>query len=134
MVFARSLTPVLIKRAQRYPVVITLTGTHKRGSLFENLVVMDFVKHALNQGLAPALRFYRDSAGLEVDLLVEYGVSSGQVGLVEIKAGRTCHADWLQPMERLAGILGPQAGRRMVVYGGAESYVREGVQVVGLGA
>jgi len=110
-------------------------ATHPlRGSLFENLVVMEFVKHALNQGLAPALHFYRDSAGLEVDLLVEYGVSPGQVGLVEIKAGRTFHGDWLQPMERLAGILGPQVARRMVVYGGAESYVRAGVQVVGLGA
>ena len=110
-------------------------ATHPlRGSLFENLVVMEFVKHALNQGLAPALHFYRDSAGLEVDLLVEYGVSPGQVGLVEIKAGRTFHGDWLQPMERLAGILGPQVARRMVVYGGTESYVRAGVQVVGLGA
>lgn len=109
-------------------------ATHPlRGSLFENLVVMEFVKHALNQGLPPAVHFYRDSMGLEVDLLVEYGVPPGLVGLVEIKAGQTFQGDWLRPMDRLAGILGAQAGRRMVVYGGAESYVREGVQVVGLG-
>lgn len=98
------------------------------------LVVMEFVKHALNQGLPPTVHFYRDSTGLEVDLVVEYGVSPGQAGLVEIKAGRTFQGDWLRPMDRLAGLLGRQADRRMVVYGGAESYVREGVQVVGLGA
>jgi predicted AAA+ superfamily ATPase len=110
-------------------------ATHPlRGLLFENLVVMEFMKHALHHGMPPTLHFFRDSAGLEVDLLVEYGLPPGQVGLVEIKAGQTFQADWLQPMRRLSDLLGPRIARRMVVYGGADSYVREGVQVVGLGA
>jgi uncharacterized protein len=109
-------------------------ATHPlRGHLFENLVVMEFVKHALNQGRPAALHYYRDSSGLEVDLLVEYGLPPGQIGLVEIKAGRTYHGDFATAVNRLAAALGPKVRRRMVVYGGDEGYVHEGVEVVGLG-
>jgi uncharacterized protein len=104
-----------------------------RGHLFENLVVMEFVKHALEQGQPAALHYFRDSAGLEVDLLVEYGLPPGQIGLVEIKSGKTYHGDFANPLNRLAAVLGPRVARRMVVYGGDEHYMRAGVEVVGIG-
>ncbi len=104
-----------------------------RGHLFENLVVMEFVKHALNHGQPATLHYYRDSSGLEVDLLVGYGVPAGKMGLVEIKSGQTYHGDFARPMHRLAELLSPRVARQMVIYGGNEQYVREGVEVVGLG-
>ena len=52
---------------------------------------MEFVKHALHHGRAPALHYYRDSAGLEVDQVVEDGMPAGHMGLVEVKAGQTFH-------------------------------------------
>lgn len=108
-------------------------ATHPlRGALFENLVVMEFVKHALNQGRTPRLHFYRDSQGLEVDLLVEDGLAPGQIGLVEVKSGQTYHGGFAQPMHKLSALLGTQVARRMVVYGGHENYTREGIEVVGL--
>lgn len=103
-----------------------------RGHLFENLVVMEFVKHALNQGIPAALHYYRDSSGLEVDLLVEYGVPPGKIGLVEIKSGRTYHGDFAAPLNRLADVLAPRLVRRMVVYGGDEEYEQSGVEVTGI--
>lgn len=109
-----------------------LTTHPLRGALFENLVVVEFVKHALNQGRLPRLHFYRDSQGLEVDLLVEDGLPPGQIGLVEIKSGQTYHGGFAQPMRKLSELLGAQVARRMVVYGGSECYTREGVEVVGL--
>jgi uncharacterized protein len=108
-----------------------------RGALFENLVVMEFVKHALNQGQVPALHFYRDSAGLEVDLVVEHGMphaQPGQVGLVEIKSGQTFHPEFLYGVKKVAGLLGPRVHRQMLVFGGSENYVRQGVEVAGLQA
>jgi uncharacterized protein len=105
-----------------------------RGHLFENLVVMEFVKHALNQGTSPTLHYYRDSTGLEVDLLVEYGVPPGRIGLVEVKSGQTYHADFARSIQQVGGLMGDKAGPRMVVYGGEQRYVRDGVDVVGLGA
>jgi predicted AAA+ superfamily ATPase len=105
-----------------------------RGSLFENLVVMEFVKHAANRGQAPALNFFRDSAGLEVDLVVEQGMAPGKLGLVEIKAGRTVFGEALAPLRKVADLLGDRVARRMLVYGGDENFVREGVEAAGIEA
>jgi predicted AAA+ superfamily ATPase len=110
-------------------------ATHPlRGALFENLVVMEFVKHALHHGNPVALHYYRDSAGHEVDLVVGQGVPPGCVGLVEIKSGQTMHGDFLAPIQRLRSLLGDQVARRMLVYGGHEQHLREGVEVVGVQA
>ena len=47
-------------------------NTHPlRGSLFENMVVTDLLKTRLNQGIDPSMFFWRDSAGLEIDLILE---------------------------------------------------------------
>ena len=106
-----------------------------RGALFENLVVMEFVKHALHRGERPDLHFFRDSNGLEVGLLVGNGLPPGQLGLVEIKSGQTVSSSWFKPMERVAQALGPsRIGRRMMIYGGSEHQVRQGVEVVGFSA
>lgn len=105
-----------------------------RGALFENLVVMEFYKHALNQGRMPRLHYFRDSHGLEVDLLVEDGLGPGELGLVEIKSGQTFQPGWLAPMHKLAQMLPGPVTRRMLVFGGEGGYVREGVEVIGLQA
>ena len=108
-------------------------ATHPlRGPLFENLVVMEFVKHALNRGEPVALHHFRDSAGLEVDLVVEQGVPPGRVGLVEVKSGQTVHGDSMRPLHRVAALLGERVVRQMLVYGGNENVVREGVEVTGI--
>jgi predicted AAA+ superfamily ATPase len=109
-------------------------ATHPlRGPLFENLVVIEFVKHLLNRGETPALHFFRDSAGLEVDLLVENGVPPGRLGLVEVKAGMTVTGESLNSLRKVGELLGERTARRMLVYGGAESYTREGIEVAGIG-
>ncbi len=108
-----------------------------RGALFENLVVMEFVKHAVHHGNPVGLHYYRDSSGHEVDLVVEQGLPPGQVGLVEIKSGMTMHSSFLAPMQRLAPLLQAAAtpvARQMLIYGGDEVALREGVEVVGLQA
>lgn len=105
-----------------------------RGALFENLVVMEFVKHALHHGEPAQVHFFRDSAGLEVDLVVENGMPPGRLGLVEIKAGQTFQRDSLVSLDKVAGLLGDRVARRMLVYGGDEQWVREDVEVVGLNA
>jgi predicted AAA+ superfamily ATPase len=104
-----------------------------RGLLFENLIVMEFVKHAFHHGRAPTLHYYRDSAGLEVDLVVEDGVPPGHVGLVEVKAGQTFHGDFLVALRRVEAALNVPVARRMLVFGGQGSHVRASVEVVGMG-
>ena len=108
-------------------------ATHPlRGALFENLVVMEFVKQAANRGEPIALHHFRDAAGLEVDLVVEQGMAPGKIGLVEVKAGQTVHADSMRPLHRVAALLGDRVERKMLVYGGNEDLVREGIEVAGI--
>ncbi len=56
------------------------------GSLFENMVVVEALKTRMNQGLEPALYFYRDANQKEVDLLYKKGST---LFPVEIKAAMT---------------------------------------------
>ncbi|MGA8513704.1 MAG: ATP-binding protein [Burkholderiaceae bacterium] len=103
-----------------------------RGHLFENLVVTEFAKYFENQGERARLHFWRDSNGQEVDLVVENGVQAGQLGLVEIKSSQTYHSDFAKSLRQVGKLLGQRVERQMVVYGGTEQYVRDGVEVVGL--
>jgi hypothetical protein len=99
-----------------------------RGALFENVVVAEALKHRLNQGLQPNLSFFRDSRGLECDLLYETG---GGARAIEIKSGATVASDYFTSISRIAALL-PAVSGKTVVYGGAESQHRSDCDVVPL--
>lgn len=61
------------------------------GGLFENMVVMDALKSRLNAGRDPALYFWRDGNGHEVDLVFE---RQRHLIPVEIKSSMTWHSDF----------------------------------------
>lgn len=105
-----------------------------RGHLFENLVVTEFAKHFENSGERARLHYWRDSNGVEVDLVLENGMDGGRLGLVEIKSGQTYHSQFAKSIHQVSRLLGERVQRKMVVYGGSDSYVREGVEVAGLQA
>ena len=110
-------------------------ATHPlRGHLFENLVVTEFAKHFENSGERARLHYWRDSNGVEVDLVIENGLDAGRLGLVEIKSGQTYHSDFAKSLRQVSRLLGERAQRKMVVYGGSECYVREGIEVAGIQA
>ena len=97
-----------------------------KGALFENLVVMEALKHRYNRGLRSNLSFYRDSVGNEVDLVCSYG--ERLVG-IEAKAGATVSGDYFKGLERLSAALPEPLAAEMVVHGGDREMVREGVLV-----
>ena len=66
-----------------------------RGALFENMVVVEYLKHCRQQGLANGLYFWRDNIGNEVDLLIE---RAGELWPVEMKSGATFQTDWLRSL------------------------------------
>jgi len=74
-----------------------------RGALFETWVMAELIKHRLNRGAPPDLHFWRDSSGLEVDLVVERG---GKLRALEIKAGKTVASDWFAALDRFKRITG----------------------------
>lgn len=105
-------------------------GTHPlRGQLFENLVVVEAIKHRLNQGNRPRFFFFRSRSGLEVDLLE---VSGEEIRSIEIKSGQTVSSSFFTSLKRLKELLGDSVTQQILVYGGRDRYVREGISVTGV--
>lgn len=71
----------------------TLQFHPMRGALFENMAVVEYLKHCRQQGLSNGLYFWRDNIGNEVDLLIE---RAGELWPVEMKSGATFQPDWLR--------------------------------------
>ena len=102
-------------------------ATHPlRGSLFENVVVAEAIKHRFNRGHQANLSFFRDARGLECDLFYETG--SG-IGAIEIKSGSTVSSDWFTSLNRVAALI-PNISSKTVVHGGTVRQSRSDCEIV----
>ena len=96
-----------------------LTAHPLRGHVFENFVISEFRKLFLHNGERAPLYFWRDSHGLEVDLLVEDG---SDLLPIEIKSTATWRPDLEAPLRKWMEISGNQQGTGLVVYDGEASH------------
>lgn len=69
------------------------------GKLFENLVVLEALKTRLNNGLEPNLFFFRNSNGLEVDIVL---ARKQGLDLFEVKSGKAFDKDFSTPMKNFS--------------------------------
>jgi len=98
-----------------------------RGALFETLVVGELIKQRFNDGKPAELYFWRDNTGNEVDVVFEVGT---ELQAVEIKSGATLVRDWLKGIAKWQSLAGAEARSPWLIYGGADAYQRDGVQVI----
>jgi len=97
-----------------------------RGSLFENLVIVDLLKNRYNSGKSNNLFFWRDSTGNEIDILVDKGVSRLPV---EIKSGLTLSEESFRGLNFWSKLTQTEGG--YLIYGGSETQRRSnGITVV----
>ena len=102
-------------------------ATHPlRGALFENMVVVEALKHRYNRGRGHNLSFFRDSRGLECDLLFESG---HDICAIEIKSGTTIASDYFDALKSVAKSI-PNISAKVVVYGGTVRQSRSAADVV----
>ena len=99
-----------------------------RGALFENLVVAETLKHRFNRGRQSNISFFRDSRGLECDLLYETGRG---IGAIEVKSGSTVSSDYFVSLNRVAKLI-PNISAKSVIYGGTARQSRNDCDVVPL--
>lgn len=95
-----------------------------RGSLYENLVVADIVKSALNKGIRPETYFFRDSHGNEIDLLIR---EKGVLIPVEIKSASTYSAHFVKMLEWLKTLGIKRVAPGAVLYNGKQTFNIRGV-------
>ena len=89
-----------------------------KGGLFENLVIVEFLKHYYNQGLAPDLTFFRDSSGNEIDLIDNV---DGKQLAYEVKAGATFSPDYFKGIVKWQSFSGYPSDNCTVVYTGEQA-------------
>jgi predicted AAA+ superfamily ATPase len=98
-----------------------------RGPLFETWAVSEVAKAYTNRGERPPLTFWRDRAGLEVDLLIDRGPTSIAV---EVKSGRTVTRDQLKGLARFSALAGAAVETPTLVCGADEGRQQGGVEVL----
>lgn len=87
------------------------------GGMFENMVVVELVKALWNRGRRDVLSFYRDSTGLEVDIILE---RQRIPSAIEVKASQTFSGDFARNLSRFKGLV-PASGEAFVIYGGTDT-------------
>ena len=69
------------------------------GNIFENFVVIEALKTRLNLGLEPNLYFFRNSNGLEIDLILQ---EQNKLKLFEIKSGKSLSDEFCRNMKNFS--------------------------------
>jgi len=96
-----------------------------RGAIFETWVTTEIYTSKIHQGINPQLFHYRESRGLEVDLVEIIG---NEIILREAKSGETIAKDFSRGLDRLQDRLEPtktiEKIHKIFVYGGKKSFIR----------
>lgn len=108
-----------VKQMQRDPL---------RGHLFENLIVIEFLKTRYERAESSNLSFFRDSNHNEVDLIMP---SAEGMMAVEIKSSETVAEDFFKGLNYFGNLHRDGEISKVLVYGGDESQVRSNGYVVG---
>ena len=90
------------------------------------MVVVEILKHGFNRGRTSKLSFFRDSRGLECDLLFETACG---LAAIEIKSGATVVPDFFTALDAVAKAV-PDIAVKAVVYGGTERQSRSAAEIV----
>lgn len=101
-----------------------------KGALFETMVVNEFLKARRNAGLREQLYFWRDNIGTEVDIVLERGPA---LAGVEIKSGSQVAGDAAASLRKWRKYAGHTETHLGIVYGGTETFARDGVSVLSWG-
>ncbi len=86
-----------------------------KGALFENMIIADLMKIYYNRGEIPPLYFWRDSAGNELDCLIDTGLN---YRAIEIKSGTTIQPDFFKNLKYYEGLSGIGAENAYLLYAG----------------
>lgn len=97
-----------------------------RGALYENMVIADIYKSFLHRGERAELYFYRDSNGVEVDLLLR---QAGQLLPVEIKSSATFTPAFIKGIEHFSALEAAKTLKGVVLFNGEQTHQVRGIRV-----
>lgn len=92
-----------------------LTRDKMRGAIFENMIVMEAIKHRHNQGRDGGVYFYRDSNQNEIDILIK---EEGELIAIEVKSAQTYSSSFEDALKKADNWVKEPIKRKIVVYAG----------------
>ncbi|MDX2250050.1 MAG: ATP-binding protein [Bacteroidia bacterium] len=101
---------------------------YMKGNLFENMVISELYKSEYNAGRRPALYFWRDSNGNEIDCLSEKGQF---LDLIEIKASQTINPSFFKGFTYFEKVAPEVIGKKYLIYAGDQNQPRTAATVLG---
>ena len=90
-----------------------------KGNIFENLVVSEMYKNALNNATRSKFYFWRDKSHNEVDLIIENGT---KLEAIEIKSGKTINQNYFKGLDYFKNL--KSDAQLHLIYGGNENQNR----------
>lgn len=90
-----------------------------RGSIFENFIVSEILKHKYNHSYRSELYFWRDNSGHEIDLLLDDGTN---LTPIEIKSGKTITSEFFKNLNFWKKLTGNK--QRYLIYAGDKQQQR----------
>ena len=94
-----------------------LNLSHFRGSLFENLIVMENVKNTLNTKNGNQHFYWRENNGVEIDLLIQSGEN---ITAIEIKSAQTFSKDFTYNLKKFASY--SKFSKGLILYDGLQTF------------
>lgn len=91
-----------------------------RGGLFENFVIMEFLKNRFNHAKGSNLYFYRDQTGNEIDLVIQNALS---LVPVEIKSAETLNLNFYRGLNTFKKIFEKEIKKSFIIYNGKEKQI-----------
>ena len=91
---------------------------YMKGSLFENLILNEFIKRSFNRGENRQPYYWQDNHGKEIDCLL---VNGEKVTAVEIKSGKTMSTSYFENLKYWRSLAALPESQEYVVYGGDQS-------------
>ena len=97
-----------------------------RGAVFESFVISELYKRYLHHGIEPDFYFWRNSAGHEIDVVIDLG--NRQIP-IEIKSGATISKDYFKGINYWKKLTGNQNIQSAIVYAGDRNMDVKGVKI-----
>jgi len=95
-----------------------------KGLLFENLVLSELQKNAINSASKSKFFFWRDHSQNEVDIIMETGL---KLDAIEIKSGKTIHQNFFKGLDYFKTL--NESTNLYLIYGGTERQKRSKYKV-----
>ncbi len=95
-----------------------------RGSVFESFVLAELIKAYAHRGRRPPVYFWRNSAGHEIDFLIEQG---SRLLAIEAKSGETAPSSFFDGLAWWRRLTDDPEAPALLLYGGDEAFEHRGI-------